>query len=55
MLTATQIQYLLELLSEKHGPGYSKDKIEGGPIGGSVGALQAALSIMLEIAMKRKS
>lgn len=39
MLTADDIQLILDELREKHGPGYAK---------GAVGKLQAKLSIMLE-------
>jgi hypothetical protein len=52
MLTESEIGYLLQLLAEKHGFGYSQDHVEGdrGPV--KVGALQAKLSLMLEVAHK---
>jgi hypothetical protein len=40
MLTAEEINYILELLRERHGPGYAKVP--------NVAGLQAKLSIMLE-------
>lgn len=45
MLNVAEIQLLLDLLREKHGPGYAKDP--------EVGKLQAKLSIMLEVASQR--
>lgn len=47
MLTVEEIQRLLELISEKYGFGYSNEP--------GVGALQAKLSIMQEMAAKRES
>ncbi len=49
MLSSDQISYLLLLLSEKHGPGYSDKTVENV----SIGTLQAALSIMLEMVTKK--
>lgn len=48
-LTAKEILTILDMISDKHGPGYSED-IE-------VGKLQAKLSIMLQVAseMERKA
>ena len=45
-LTSAQILFILDLISEKHGKGYSDDP--------EIGKLQARLSIMLEIARKRE-
>lgn len=44
MLGQKEIRVLLDLLREKYGPGYSSDPV--------VGALQAKLSVMLEVANK---
>lgn len=50
MLSSEQIQYLMLLIREKHGPGYSRRVI--GNV--EIGTLQASLSIMLEIAIKKE-
>jgi len=43
-LTKDEIVMILNALSEKHGPGWSRDE--------KVGALQAKLSVMLEVAAR---
>lgn len=45
MLTLKDVRYLLELLREKHGPGYADDP--------EVAQLQGRLSIMAEALAKR--
>ena len=45
-LTSEEVLLFLELLREKHGPGYSKDP--------KIGKLQAKLSILLEMAHRRE-
>jgi len=45
-LTKNEILMILELLSEKHGPGYAP---------GLAGRLQAKLSIMLEVASRSET
>lgn len=45
MLTTEEILFILELLQEKYGFGYSEDP--------KIGQLQAKLSIMLEAASRR--
>lgn len=56
LLTAADCMYLLTLLQEKHGFGYSDVEIEvhlsDGPYKVKVGTLQAGLSIMMEAAVK---
>ena len=47
MLTEREIHLILDLIREKHGPGYAADK--------EVGVLQGKLSIMLEVARKREA
>lgn len=47
VLSAKNIAYLLELLAEKHGRGYSEDK--------EISKLQVRLSIMLEMAQDREA
>lgn len=42
LLTKEEILLILDLMTEKHGPGYCGDPIE-------VGILQAKLSMMLEL------
>jgi len=46
ILTVEDIRFILTLMREKYGPGYSDDP--------QAGALQAKLSIMLEMASKLK-
>ncbi len=48
MLTKKQIAYLLQLLAEKHGHGYSDAEVDGVKIG----VLQAALSVMGQVARR---
>jgi hypothetical protein len=45
MLTEQEIHIILDLIAEKHGPGYSDDA--------EVCALQAKLSILLEAATRK--
>ncbi len=47
MLTSKEIRMVLEALREKYGPGYSDEP--------GVGALQAKLSMMLEMAVNQES
>lgn len=47
MLTSKQILFILELIEEKHGPGYADDR--------DVIAIQSKLSIMLQIAREKES
>ena len=44
MLTKKEILFILDLIKEKHGPGYSDNR--------DVGILQAKLSIMLDLLQK---
>ncbi len=46
MLSKSEIALILEVISEKYGMGYSDNP--------EVGALQAKLSIMLEMAMNKE-
>ncbi|KKN88315.1 hypothetical protein LCGC14_0248770 [marine sediment metagenome] len=48
MLTSKQIHLILNLISEKYGAGYVSE--EDHP---KMGGLQATLSVMLEVALKR--
>ncbi len=52
MLTEADYRYLLQLIAEKHGFGYSKEEItidtSAGKAVCKVGVLQAGLSVMME-------